>query len=195
MDLSKYFSKRDLVSILELIEDSRSCSTGEEARSLILNAREMLSADFSVCATADLSKLGGADAAVVVNGGYPGKWLEIYLRERMYRFDPVIRYHQKFSPSMTWSEINRHFDDREAAIVVKSARDFGLNYGISSSIYSPGSGKMSIFCFAAEKDNFKLHHKRVLDTITLHLNIALNSTVHGTSPLAWTQEEGEATLV
>jgi len=195
MDLLKYFSKREFVSILELVEDSRVCSTRDEARSIILKAAGMLSADYSVSATADLSSAAGAGAADVINGGYPGEWLDHYLRERLYRFDPVVRYHRRFSLSMTWPEINKRFDDREAGLVVKGARDFGLNYGISSSVFSPLSGKMTLFCFAAEKDNFHSHHKRILDTISLHLNTAMNSTVHGTPPYAWAPEEDEATFV
>ncbi|GMR05059.1 MAG: hypothetical protein BMS9Abin23_0989 [Thermodesulfobacteriota bacterium] len=195
MTPSKYFTRRELLSILELVEDSRTCTTLEEARALVMRAAELLSADYSVCAVADLSKICEADAASVVNGGYPEEWLDIYFKERMYRFDPVVRYHQRYSLSRTWSEINKHFDDGEAGKLIKSARDFGLNYGISSSILSPESGKMSLFCFASEKDNFQPHHKRILDTIALHLNIALNSAVCDTSSFALTLEQRESTLL
>src|SRR3972149_1055759 len=143
---SKEFSKKELVSILEIIEAAQNCVTPGEVSSLLLRTKDLVFADYSVCGMGRLSGGEVKDILAVVNGNYP--------TEGLYRYDPVVRYHSSFSPTQSWSDIYTMYDDVEARFVVSNAWDFGIRHGISSSIFMPGLENISIFAFAARNDSF-----------------------------------------
>ena len=181
---SKGFSKKELVSILEVIEASQNCVTPLDVSTLLLQAKDLVSADYSICGMGRLYEGEIKDVIAVVNGNYPTEWLDVYFSEKFYRHDPVVRYHKSFSPAQTWSDILPRYDDVESRLVVGNAWDFGLRHGISTSVFSPGSEDLTIFAFAGGKDTFRGRQKEILDMLSLHLNGALLRVVRrGHRPL------------
>ncbi len=173
--IAKNFTKRELVSILETIETIRKCSSGSELGEALKKTKELLEADYSVCGMGRVSPQGTLSSIImVVNGDYPQSWLDIYRSEHLYEKDPIIRYNMRFCGTHLWSNIFRHYDDRESRIFLERAGDFGLKYGVTSGIYDPESRILSLFSFAGRKNTFKDRHRRIADLITLHLNQALS---------------------
>jgi hypothetical protein len=173
---SKEFSKADLVSILEVIESAQACSTEAGLQSVILRSKDLLGADFAASATCTVSLTNPPELVSAINGNYPGEFVGIYLAEHYYKSDPVVRYLSRFSYPQLWSDIFKGIDDASTGYIIDTARDFGLRYGVSSSVYIPGREEINIFSFAGPVDGFTEHHKNILEALTLHLNNAVVSS-------------------
>jgi autoinducer binding domain-containing protein len=169
----KELSREELINVLEIIEGTQNCASEKELKSLILRAKDVVSADYAICG---LGKINGhmlSEVVNVVNGNYPRGWMETYMNEKLYFGDPIVRYYSRFSLTQYWSDIVKHFDDSFARPAIDCALDHGLKAGISSGIYVPQLESVGVFCFAAEKDRFDDHHKKIVDILALHLNKAL----------------------
>jgi len=178
----KEFSREELINVLEIIEGTQNCPSERELKSLILRAKDVVCADYAICG---LGKINGnmlSEVVNVVNGNYPRGWMETYMNEKLYFVDPVVRYYSRFSFTQYWSDIVKHFDDKLARPAIDCALDHGLNAGISSGIYVQEMESVGVFCFAAEKDRFDDHHKKIVDILALHLNKALVGISGGRLP-------------
>ncbi|MFQ5480575.1 MAG: autoinducer binding domain-containing protein [Thermodesulfobacteriota bacterium] len=171
--------KQELISILELIDELSMCGTREAAEILLTRTKELLRADYAVCGTGSIDKKGIMKIQTIIDADYPGEWLNLYFKEELYRYDPVVQYHMKFSEPELWSNIRQSYTDDKARAVTEWADAYGLKYGVSSSVYIPNTGMFSIFCFASAEDVFNERHKGVLNALTLHLNMAITESSGG----------------
>lgn len=171
------FSKKELVSILEIIEGANVCATEQDLGRLLLRAKEVLCADYSICGLGRISCGELKEVVRIINGNYPEDWLYRYTSERLYRIDPVIKRHARFSVTQLWSDIFKTSNDDSSRAFIRNAADCGLRYGVSSGIFLPRREEIGIFSFAAKKNRFNDRHKRMMDIITLHLNSALVNTI------------------
>ncbi len=176
MNISSACPKEELIAIIELIDELSICVTHEGAESLLTRAKELLSADCAVCGTGMINEKGAISISTIFDSGYPGEWLNLYFKEGLYRHDPVVRHHMRFSEPELWSNIRKGFTDEKARAVTEWAGGYGLGYGISSSVYIPTTGMFSLFCFASAKDVFTERHKFLLGALTLHLNMAITES-------------------
>ncbi|MBI5902654.1 MAG: autoinducer binding domain-containing protein [Deltaproteobacteria bacterium] len=167
------FSKKELISILEIIEGANVCATERDLGRLLLRAMELLCADYSICGLGRVSCGELKEVVKIINGNYPEDWLNRYTSERLYFKDPIVRQQVQFSVTQLWSDIFKTSNDDLARAFIRNAADFGLRYGVSSGIFLPMREEIVIFSFAAKKDRFNDRHKRIMDIITLHLNNAL----------------------
>ncbi len=170
------FPKKELISILELIDDLSKCVTHTEAAGLLMRVKDLLNADCAVCGTGIIDAKGAITINDILESGYPNEWLNLYFKEGLYRHDPIIRHHMKFSEPELWSNIRQSITDEKARAVTEWAGEFGLKYGISSSLYIPATGMFSLFCFASAEDVFTERHKDLLGALILHLNIAITES-------------------
>ncbi len=171
------FSKKELVSILEIIEGASVCTTEHDLGRLLLRAKEVLCADYSICGLGRVSCGELKEVVRIINGNYPEDWLDRYTSEQLYRIDPVIKRHARFSVTQLWSDIFKTSNDDSSRAFIRNAGDSGLRYGVSSGIFLPRREEIVIFSFAAKKNRFNDRHKRMMDIITLHLNSALVNTI------------------
>jgi len=169
---TKDFSKCELVSILEAIELSTNCWSEEHLRQLMVRTKELVGADYSICALGTVPQRGGAEVLSLINGDYPEEWVGIYTKEDLYKIDPVVRFHGRFCGTQLWGDTFRRYTDAEAKQVINRASDFGLYYGISSGVSIPDTDIASIFSFGGAKDIFTDRQKKVVDVVTLHLHKA-----------------------
>lgn len=173
------FSRGELIRILEVIEGARNSVTSEHLRKVILQARELVSADRTICGVAKVSAGEVEEIVSVVNGNYPHGWLSSYLAEKMYYTDPIVRFHTQYSLTQFWSDIFKTSTDSGSRAAIEHAADFGLRHGISSGIYVPESGSLGILAFAGDQNRFSDRHKKIMDIISLHINNALVRTACG----------------
>jgi len=176
VNISETFPKEELISIIELIGELSKCVTHDGAESLLTKTKEFFMADCAVCGTGRINEGGGIDITTIVDSGYPGEWLELYFKEGLYRYDPVVQHHIKFSEPELWVNIRKGPTDEKGRAVTEWAAEFGLRYGISSSVYIPATGMFSLFCFASAEDIFTSRHKSLLGALTLHLNMAITES-------------------
>ncbi len=176
------FSKAELINVLEIIEGTQNCASKEELKGLILQAKDLVSADFAICGLGKVSGGMLTEVVSIVNGNYPRSWMEGYMSEKLYRGDPVVRYYSRFSLTQFWSDIVKHFDDSLAQPPIALALDHGIRAGISSGVYVPETECVGIFSFSGGRDKFNDHHKKIVDILTLHLNKALVRASEGLPP-------------
>jgi len=176
MNISETFPKEELISIIELINEMRECVTREGAEALLTRTKELLMADCAVCGTGRIDGNGAITLSNILDSDYPVEWLNLYFKEGLYLFDPVLQHHMKFSEPELWSNIRKKSVNEKARAVTEWADEFGLKYGISSSVYIPGTGMFSLFCFASNEDIFTERHKNLLSALTLHLNMAITQS-------------------
>jgi hypothetical protein len=110
---------------------------------------------------------------MLVNGNYSQEWLNIYMREELYKKDPVIKFLLQFLSTHLWSDMLKFYSDKISIQFLERASDFGLNYGISSGIYTPETKNIGIFSYSSKKECFNVNHKRIIDIITPHIHVAL----------------------
>lgn len=168
-------SKNELISILELIEQSQRCDSPESVRNLILASREVFEADFAVCG---LTTRGLRPVVNhFVNGNYPDEWVRRYTEENLCLHDPVVLHHSRYMLTELWSDVFRQYEYKEARTLVNEAGDYGLKFGISGAVYAPERDEVAIFTFAGDRNRFSKHHKKLLDILTTHFYRALNNSV------------------
>lgn len=166
--------KKELISILELIEQAQRSEGASDVQKLILRAAGFLEADFAVCGLARAGLSGVPALTSFVNGNYPEEWARQYMRGAYYRKDPIVRFHTRYALAMTWSEVFREFDDAEARRVVNEAADYGLKFGVSGALYVPEIDNVAIFAFSGGRDRFGERHKRLADILAMHFVRALS---------------------
>lgn len=177
MDL-KEFSKSELVSVLELIEKARKCSSIEELRKLVLDTSDLMEAEYAICGLARVNGLKVSEAVTIINGSYPDEWEQVYRKERLYLKDPIVKYHTRYSTSCLWRDMPPESADTASKETLDFAYDFGIRFGISTSIYIPEYSNISIFAFSGHKDTFTDHQKKLAELLSLHLNGALVKTTY-----------------
>ncbi|MFQ5586221.1 MAG: autoinducer binding domain-containing protein [Thermodesulfobacteriota bacterium] len=168
----KDFSKSELIGVLKAVEFSTQCSNEGHIRQLIINVKELIGAEHSICAMGRLSPNGVSDVMTVVNGDYPEEWVTIYKSEELHKADPVVRFHTRFCGTQLWADTFQRYTDAESRQFLNHAADFRLHYGISSGVYVPGAESRSIFSFGGFRDTYEPHHKKIVDYVTLHLHKA-----------------------
>ncbi|MFQ5330417.1 MAG: autoinducer binding domain-containing protein [Thermodesulfobacteriota bacterium] len=173
---TKDYTKSELTGLLEAVDLSSQSSSEGDLRALIIRAKELVGADYSICAMGTVASNGLSDVLTVVNGDYPEEWVRIYKSEGLHNADPVVRHHARFCGTQLWADTYRRYTDSEAKRFFSRAGDFGLNYGISSGVYVPGAEMVSIFSFAGSRNIFDAHNKEIVDILTLHLHKAFEKS-------------------
>lgn len=166
-------AKNELISILELIDQAQRCSGVLDVQKLILKAAVLLEAEHTVCG---LVRIGADRLPVVtsyINGNYPEEWVRRYIEKGYQLKDPVLRFHTQYAMTQTWSDVFRHFEDKEARQVVGEASDYGLKFGLTGAVYIPEISNIALYMFAGRNDNFDAHHKRMADILSMHFTKAL----------------------
>ncbi len=179
MNMLDAFPKQELIKVIELIDDLARCASEYTAEGLLTRARDLLMAEFAVCGIGTIGRQGRISINTILDSSYPGEWLNLYFKEGLYRFDPVVRHHMRFSEPELWSNIRKNAIDEKSKAVTEWAAAYGLKHGLSSSVYNEGTGLFSLFCFASSKDVFTEHHKDILSALTLHLNMAITERSGG----------------
>lgn len=170
------FTKRELIAIIETIEAARTCTSESVLNKVIRRVKGLVSAESCICGLASIESNELKNVLKVVNGGYPDEWLKLYMAEELYKTDPIVDHHLKFSMTQLWSDTYKLYGDRTSRDFIKRASDFGLNQGISSGIHDQERRFTSIFSFASGTERFSVRHKKIVDIMTLHLHRALVRT-------------------
>lgn len=170
------FSKTELIAIIGAVEAARICTDESSLHRVIKDVKELVSADNCVCGLVRVEGGGLKEVLTVVNGDYPGEWLNIYMAEGLYKRDPIVRYHLRFSMTQLWSDTYRLYDDAPSRDFRRRASDFGLHHGITGGVHDRDGKYTSIFSFAGGTGKFGAHQKKIVDIATLHLHRALIRT-------------------
>jgi DNA-binding CsgD family transcriptional regulator len=184
-------SRREAVTLLELIEAARRCTDMEGFQGLIGALGSLVSFDMAICGLAQLDSGGNLKDQQIVNISYPEEWLSIYAERGFIAVDPVVRAHMTDFSARAWSDAYRQWGRPRHFLSL--AEDFGIRNGYSFGALSPTDSSASIFSFCIDKKN-PPHITEILDILAPHFHEALRRTVQAgsSSPIATlTQREIE----
>lgn len=106
---------------------------------------------------------------------YPEEWVERYVGNLFYYFDPVAQKARETKKGFNWIEIQLPPDaDRRAREVFYGGRDYGLKNGISVPVYS-GNGYLAVASFTFADGDIAPELMGILEltTVLFHSRILL----------------------
>ncbi len=165
----KDFSKKELEDMLELIQSSITCRTGDEFLGMLTRLKEMVSAETAISVIGETTS---GSIIKILNLDYPQEWQCIYTTEELYKDDPVFLFNFKHNKTHFWHEAMQAFPNSRSLNVMNRAADFGLKHGVTSGIIEK-QNIGSIFSFASREDKFKDREKRLVDIMTPYLHQSL----------------------
>jgi len=168
------FSKKELSDILTVIEAAARCASSAGLGRVIDSTSALIQADNGVCGIARTESGKGVSVLGIVNRNHPAGWLNAYVSERLYRYDPVLRYIVTLRKAHRWKEAFESFPGADCEAFTRRLNDFELSSGISSGLFVPASDKVSILAFSGDRDRYGAREKAILDIITPHIHEAVS---------------------
>ena len=169
----KRFSKKELMDILDVIQDSLSCKTEMDFKSLLEKAKGIAGGEHSICGLGIYDSKGLVETKTIINSSYPQGWLSVYQEKQLYFIDPIVIQQCKSPGTQIWSDTYKKYRGKDVSEFIHNASSLGLKYGISSGIKSKCNRMGSIITFSNSKDYFEEHQKEVMDALIPHLHQAL----------------------
>lgn len=167
------FSKKELVDVLEVIQSSAECRTQEDMQGLLESLRRLVSGDYAICGIGKgTTKKGLYSPPMIINGNYPGDWLNIYASEELYYTDPLILRNFHNPGTQLWEDTYSIYRDQLTPEFL-SSRDFGLNYGVSGGLYQETTQTSSLLSFSGEGKWYGRHQLEILSLVSPHVHQAL----------------------
>lgn len=149
MGAMEHLTRREAVTLLELIDAARCCTDIVGFDRLICSLDGLLSFDKAVCGIARLDGADSLGAQKIVNISYPEEWLTIYEDRGFSAIDPVVRAHFSELTPKIWSDTYRH--NGRPQPFVSLAEDFGIRDGYSFGALSPTDTTATIFSLSVHK--------------------------------------------
>lgn len=170
MGTTGHLTRREAVTLLELIDSARCCTDIVGFDRLIRSLDGLLSFDKAVCGIARLDGADSLGAQKIVNISYPEEWLTIYEDRGFAAVDPVVRAHFSELTPKIWSDTYRHKGRPQPFISL--AEDFGIRDGYSFGALSPTDTTATIFSLSVHKKTSPSALK-TLDILAPHYHEAL----------------------
>lgn len=170
MGAMEHLSRREAVTLLELIDAARCCTDITGFNRLIRLLDGLFSFDKAVCGIARLDGADGLDAHKIINISYPDEWLTIYEERGFSAIDPVVHAHFSELTPKIWSDTYRHRGRPQP--FVSLAEDFGIRDGYSFGALSPTDTTATIFSLCVHKKPAP-RALRFLDILAPHYHEAL----------------------
>jgi len=124
MIFNKLLSKRDAITLLELIHTSLLCQNEEDFKGVVNKLHEVISYDFAVSGAARTDDCGNVLSYKIINVNYPADWLKLYAEREFYKIDDIVK------ENFTNFRLQRWKDTFKKCLTPKEflyhAGDFGL---------------------------------------------------------------------
>lgn len=176
--LATLLSKRDAVSLLELINASLSVSREDDLKKLVVGVQSLIPFDFAVCALAKEAATGAWDDCdvVIINITYPEEWLDLYVRNNFCEIDPVAKENFTAFKVQYWADTYRKYGHPEEFIEL--AEQFNLREGYTCGVGDHTGRGGSLFSLAGEVQDHP-RNRSILGTLAPHLHQALSRVAAG----------------
>jgi DNA-binding CsgD family transcriptional regulator len=146
MQLNSLLSKRDIVSVMELIHKSLNCVTEDGFRELFLDLKDLVPHEHAMCLMGATAPGGGLGTFDIINADYPAEWITSYFARTYCKIDPIVKENfTRFSVQYWDDTYKKNPPPRD---LLKLASDFGLTKGYTYGIKNCVGAKGSLFSFA-----------------------------------------------
>ncbi|MGD0278125.1 MAG: autoinducer binding domain-containing protein [Smithella sp.] len=144
--LKKVLSKKDAITLLELIDASNRVTDLDDFFKLMERLKSIIPYDSAVGALAKMDHNSTITSYETINFNYPSEWLSLYRDKNYHCIDPLIRHNYKYFNVQYWTETYRLYDTPKDFI--SGAEDFGLRSGCAHGMRNLSGNRGSIFSFA-----------------------------------------------
>ncbi len=179
--LVRILSHHDIVSLLELINESCVCKDERDFRKLMACLKELVPFEFAICGMIQTAKDRSVKSYEVINVSYPTEWLSVYMARRYQEVDPVMRENLANFDLQYWHDTYKEYETPREFIF--SACDFGLSKGYTHGVRNPTGNTGSIFSFAGDFMEREDRTEAILRHAIPHLHNALGRVVNVFSPV------------
>ncbi len=168
MIFKNLLSKRDAISLLELIHTSLFCSSEEDFKELVNKLNEVISYDFAISGVARTDSYGNVVSYKIVNVNYPAEWLDIYTAKNLYSIDSIVKENFTNFRLQRWKDtFRKHLTPRE---FLSRAGDFGLRDGFTHGQRNRTGSRGSIFTISGNSIEFNNRTEMILELVAPHLH-------------------------
>lgn len=166
----KHMSKRDAVSLLELIHAGTKCNDISTFNNLMKKLGNIISYDYACCELARFGKEHIVDTMVLHNIGFPDEYLGMYQRDGWRRIDPIQKDVVSQSGARYWADIFRK--NNPPKWMHAAALDFRVKDGYTQAVWDRQKGTGSLFYFSGNIRKRDERTEAVLGLVIPHLHQA-----------------------
>lgn len=166
-----------LKDAMDIIDAVRECREGAGLQKVVERLKAVFCADFFV--------MGFPSKDWPFNYcDFPKEWQYEYAARRMWKIDPIIRYQAgSDGSSQYWFRALRSYPVAEYAPLMTLSLDVGLRFGVCNSVRDVHTDKIVVVSVSATNNNFRAHHKILLDIVSPHLYLAFHPHSRRERPL------------
>jgi LuxR family transcriptional regulator, quorum-sensing system regulator CviR len=175
IDIGKLISKKDAITLLEIIYACSKCAVLENAHEIINNINTLLNFEKAVYGLASVNKYGVVQHYDTINFSYPLEWLDIYREKKFVEKDPIVIENFSTFGLQYWAETyEKYVLDTE---FIAMSHDFNLGNGYAWGTLNRSGTEGCLLSLAGEmKKNSRDIY--VLTSLSPHLHTAFSNILH-----------------
>lgn len=143
--ISNEISKKDLLNLLEVADNSLGVDDRDYFSSLINGVKTFIPFSSAICVLGKLEN-GSYKIINLVNHNYPYEWMDLYLKQGYVRIDPIIQIHSAEFRPQVFSESYKRVNNINKNFMRRS-NDNGLSDGVVFGINNYKNKMVSLFSF------------------------------------------------
>lgn len=178
VELKSLISGNDAIILLEIINESLSCSTESGFIALMVKLKSLFYYEFAVSGLAKLDERSKITTYDTVNVNYPMEWLSLYREENFHQQDAVAQENFSTFAPQCWT--NTYKKRPQPKTFLSAAESFGLHKG-----YAHGSSPFaqwkegSIFSFSSHcMDKPDARTEAILMLVVPHLHRTMSGILN-----------------
>lgn len=146
MQLNSLLSKQDLVSMVDMVHKSLSCTNENEFRGLFMDLKGLIPHEHAMCLMATSAPGGGLGSFDMINADYPAEWITSYFARTYCKIDPIVKENFTRFSVQYWDDTYKKTPPPKDFLML--AADFGLTKGYTYGRKHCTGTKGSLFSFA-----------------------------------------------
>ncbi|HBR22775.1 MAG TPA: LuxR family transcriptional regulator [Nitrospiraceae bacterium] len=168
MVFNKLLSKRDAITLLELIHTSLLCSNEEDFKELVNRLHEVISYDFAISGLAKSDDYGKVVSYKIINITYPIEWLDVYTSKNLYDIDSVVKENFTNFRLQRWKDtFKKYLTPKE---FLYHAEDFGLQDGFTHGQKNPAGNTGSLLSISGNSVEYNTRTEMILELVVPHFH-------------------------
>jgi len=171
-EIESIISKRDSLTLLDIIYECSLCSTTQAAHAIIQKTNTLIDFDNSIYALAKLNTDVSITNYDIINFSYPQEWIDIYKNKNFYEKDPVVLNTFNNFGLQYWADTYKNYTIDTDFMHISG--DFNLSNGYSCSTINPSKAEGSLLSFAGDITK----HPRIdyiLEHLSSHFHVAFSN--------------------
>jgi LuxR family transcriptional regulator, quorum-sensing system regulator CviR len=178
LELAKWISKNDAVTILEITNSSLFCDTEEKYREIIKKFNGLLFFDHFIIGLMNIRHMTFNDmVAACLNVGYPAGYFKTYLNSQYPLIDPLCQRFFKTSEIQNSVELKDLYDAIPGHPVLKLREEFGINNIFFNGIYDSDLHFFTILSLAGWGIKNDQRTKCIITYLSPFLSVAIRRLI------------------